>query len=171
MNHKLVVAAVATAVLAAGGSTIALADDDAPSGTPAAALRAGTGADDRDDRNDRDGRDDDRRELRGAKVTLQKAVDAALKAVPGTAESAELDDDGGRAVWDVDVLGDDGKWHEVRVDAVSAAVLDRNADRDGDTDDRSGQDDRDDRDDRGDADGGNDRDDRDGDADDRRGDD
>ena len=168
MNHKLVVAAVATAVLAAGGSTIALADDDTPPGTPAAALRAGTGADDRDDRNDRDGRDDDRRELRGAKVTLQKAVDAALKAVPGTAESAELDDDGGRAVWDVDVLGDDGRWHEVRVDAVSAAVLDRNADRDGDTDDRSGQDDRDDRD------GTDDRDDRgdaDGDADDRRGDD
>ncbi|URN14425.1 PepSY domain-containing protein [Streptomyces radiopugnans] len=47
--------------------------------------------------------------------------------MPGTAESAELDDDSDRLVWDVDVLGEDGAWHEVSVDADSADVLERGA--------------------------------------------
>ncbi|GAA3641556.1 PepSY domain-containing protein [Streptomyces chitinivorans] len=176
MNRKLVVAAVATAALAVGGSTLAFADDDTAQDALAASLRAGADsgdrgddADDRDNRDDgddsrgddrSDDRDDDRgdddreelRTLRGAEVTLQEAVAAALKAVPGTAESAELeDDDSDRPVWEVGVLGEDGTWHEVSVDAGSADVLERSAesdDRDGGDDDRGADtDDKDDRDD------------------------
>ncbi|GAA2399710.1 hypothetical protein GCM10010420_27820 [Streptomyces glaucosporus] len=162
-NRKLVVAAVATAALVAGGSTLAFAGDDtAPSEALAASLRTGDtddrdddrddDKDDRDDRDDRGGdkgeRDDDLRKLRGAEVTLQEAVAAALKAVPGTAESAELDDDGDRPAWDVDVLGKDGAWHEVAVDADSGDVLKRSADADDRDDDRNDRDD--DKDDRGD---------------------
>ncbi|MDG9705928.1 PepSY domain-containing protein [Streptomyces sp. DH37] len=136
VKHKLVVAAVATAALAAGGSAVAFAGDDAlPADALAASLRADAG--DGDDTGERDERDGDRRELRGAKVTLQEAVGAALKAVPGTAESAELDDEDGRTAWDVDVLGEDGRWHEVRIDAAGGGVLGGDgADRD-DRDDRS----------------------------------
>ncbi|MGK5446774.1 PepSY domain-containing protein [Streptomyces radiopugnans] len=160
MNRKLVVAAVATAALAVGGGTLAFAEDDTDRSALAASLRAGADTDDRDDSRD-DRSDDDRGErqtLRGAGITLQEAVAAALKAVPGTAESAELDDDDSdRLVWDVDVLGEDGAWHEVSVDADSADVLERGAgsdDGDDDTDDR-GDDAEDDRgddaeDDRGD---------------------
>ncbi|SEQ70952.1 PepSY domain-containing protein [Streptomyces radiopugnans] len=175
MNRKLVVAAVATAALAVGGGTLAFAEDDTDRSALAASLRAGADTDDRDDSRD-DRSDDDRGErqtLRGAGITLQEAVAAALKAVPGTAESAELDDDDSdRLVWDVDVLGEDGAWHEVSVDADSADVLERGAgsddgddaedDRDDDTDDRD--DDAEDRgkadaDDRDDDKGGDDRDD------------
>ncbi|MCG3040891.1 PepSY domain-containing protein [Streptomyces fenghuangensis] len=188
MNRKLVVAAVATAALAVGGSTLAFADDDTAQDALAASLRVGADTGDRDDDADdrdnlddgddsrgdgrSDGRDDDRgdddrdelRTLRGAEVTLQEAVAAALKAVPGTAESAELeDDDSDRPVWEVDVLGEDGTWHEVSVDADSADVLERSAesdDRDGDDDRGADTDDKDDRDD--------DRDDRDDDKGDDR---
>ncbi|MGY1453152.1 PepSY domain-containing protein [Streptomyces sp. SS8] len=161
MNRKLVVAAVATAALAVGGSTLAFADDDTAQDALAASLRAGADTGDRDDEADDrgddsrgddkgDDRDDDDRDesrtLRGAGVTLQEAVAAALKAVPGTAESAELeDDDSDRPVWEVDVLGEDGTWHEVSVDADSADVLERSAGSD-DRDDDKGDDDRDDRD-------------------------
>ncbi|MFI2027427.1 PepSY domain-containing protein [Streptomyces buecherae] len=103
-------------------------------------------SDDRDDRGDQGGRDagddgaasdadddsdgaDDRedvaegRALRGAKVTAQEAVDAALKARPGTVVAAELDaDDGARALWDVDILGADGHWYELTLDGDSGKV-------------------------------------------------
>lgn len=163
MNRKLVVAAVATAALAVGGSTLAFADDDTAQDALAASLRVGADAGDRDDERGGDGRDDDaddrgddsddadddRRALRGAEVTLQEAVAAALKAVPGTAQSAELeDDDSDRPAWEVEILGEDGSRYEVSVDTDSADVLERNAesdDRDDDRDDRG--DDKDDRDD------------------------
>ncbi|PJE96029.1 DNA primase [Streptomyces carminius] len=154
VNRKLVIAAVATAALAISGTTLAFAGDDTSSDALAAALRADADdrADDRDDdRDDQDGsRDDsdDRWELRDAEVTLQKAVEAALKAVPGTAESAEPTDDGDRPAWEIDILGEDGRWHEITVDAGNGGILDRDDvqdDRDDDRDDRD--DDRDDRDD------------------------
>jgi uncharacterized membrane protein YkoI len=138
VKHKLVVAAVATAALAAGGSAVAFAGDDAvPADALAASLRTDAGDGTDDETGERDERDGDRRELRGAKVTLQEAVGAALKAVPGTAESAELDDEDGRTAWDVDVLGEDGRWHEVRIDAAGGGVLGGGADRD-DRDDDGG---------------------------------
>ncbi|MCI0384933.1 PepSY domain-containing protein [Streptomyces sp. CNQ085] len=158
MNRKLLVAAVATAALAVAGSTLAFADDDTAQDALAASLRVGAGTgdrdddrggddrdDDRDDDRGGDDRDDDRRAPRGTGVTLQEAVTAALRAVPGTAESAELDDDDGRPAWEVDVLGEDGTWHEVSVDANSADVLKRGAGADDRDDDRDSDDDADDR--------------------------
>ncbi|MFP8883474.1 PepSY domain-containing protein [Streptomyces mangrovi] len=162
MNRKLVVAAVATAALAVGGSTLAFADDDAAQDALAASLRAGADTGDRDDADDRrddsddrdDDKDDDRDEpqtLRGAEVTLQEAVAAALKAVPGSAESAELeDDDSDRPAWEVEILGEDGSRYEVSVGTDSADVLERNTesdDRDDDRDDDKDDDRDDDKDD------------------------
>ncbi|GAA0647617.1 PepSY domain-containing protein [Streptomyces thermocarboxydovorans] len=96
--------------------------------------------DDRDDRKDRDDRDepnddrdeanDDRDESGAAgsgNVTAAEAIAAALKHTPGTAVSAELDDhgddDGGRAVWEVDVLDKGDTWYSVRIDPSSGNVL------------------------------------------------
>ncbi len=60
MNRKLVIAAVATAALAVGGSSIAFAGDGTDSSEAlAASLRTGDDVDDRRD-DDRDDRDDDR---------------------------------------------------------------------------------------------------------------
>ncbi|MFE2762075.1 PepSY domain-containing protein [Streptomyces halstedii] len=79
----------------------------------------------RDDNDDRD-----RHAARSAAVSLDSAVDAALKAEPGTVTSAELDDDDhGHLYWEIDVTGEDGRYHELRVDAETAAV---SVDRDDD---------------------------------------
>ncbi|QKW52475.1 PepSY domain-containing protein [Streptomyces buecherae] len=152
MKRNLAIAAAAAAVLIGGGTASAVAlthdGDDAPA-SPTRAQDDTDDADDtpddrdaRDDSDDRDAGDDgvasdaddsdgadDRedaaegRALRGAKVTAQEAVDAALKARPGTVVAAELDaDDGARALWDVDILGSDGHWYELTLDGDTGKV-------------------------------------------------
>ncbi|WP_203596184.1 PepSY domain-containing protein [Actinomadura bangladeshensis] len=83
-------------------------------------------ADDRDD--DRD--DDDPAALRGAKVTAAAAADAALKAVPGRVTSADFETGHGKAVWEVDVAGQDGAEHELTIDAADGKVLAKEVDED-----------------------------------------
>ncbi|MEU5170216.1 PepSY domain-containing protein [Streptomyces mutomycini] len=104
-------------------------------------------------RKDDDNDDRDRHAPRSASVSLDAAVKAALAAQPGTVTSVDLDDDradddnddrGGRTPhWDVDVAGEDGKGHELRVDAKSGKVtVDQDDDgADGDADDRDDNDD------------------------------
>ncbi|MFD6992681.1 PepSY domain-containing protein [Streptomyces sp. NPDC059943] len=118
--------------------------------------------DDRDDRNepndDRDdnGRDDDTSangsgsgsgsgkddtSAAGSKLTAAQAAAAALKQHPGKVESVDLDDDdddddrssAGRH-WEVDIIGQDGKWYDLRVDASTGAVRADNDDDDDDDD-------------------------------------
>ncbi|MZE81706.1 DNA primase, partial [Streptomyces sp. SID5475] len=97
--------------------------------------------------------DDDRERAGTARTTVAEAVRAALEARAGTAASAELDDEDDRTVWEVEVLGRDGTWYEVRVDADSGKVTGvAEEDEDGgarDRDDRDGgkDDDRDGRED------------------------
>ncbi|EGE41732.1 peptidase M4 [Streptomyces sp. SID4928] len=143
MKRNVTIAAITAAVLIGGttAATVAFADDGDRRGGTSAQQPAGT------DRDDRDDRDDDRspagaeapRTDGGAKttkITLDQAVAAALKNVPGTVTGAELDDDDddrGRAVWELDVRGSDKKWHDVTVDAANGKVLKT---RDDDNDDR-----------------------------------
>ncbi|MFJ1802862.1 PepSY domain-containing protein [Streptomyces sp. NPDC088180] len=143
MKRNVTIAAITAAVLIGGttAATVAFADDGDRRGGTSAQQSAGT------DRDDRDDRDDDRsyadaeapRTDGGAKstrITLDQAVAAALKSVPGTVTEAELDDDdddNDRAVWELDVRGSDKKWHDVTVDAGNGKVLKT---RDDDNDDR-----------------------------------
>jgi uncharacterized membrane protein YkoI len=84
-----------------------------------------------DDRDDRDGdRDEDPAALRRAKVTAPAAAGAALKAVSGRVTSAEFETWHGKAVWEVDVTGEDGTAYEITVDAATGGVLDREAEQD-----------------------------------------
>ncbi|MFG3107617.1 PepSY domain-containing protein [Streptomyces tendae] len=146
MKRNIVIAAVTAAALVGGGTATALAttgDDDR-----GAASRADVSvSDDGGVRDEADDRDDDRRDDSGAaaaKVTAADAVAAALADTPGTAVSAELDDedddgddDGDdrreRAAWEVDVLSGDGTWHSVRIDPATGKVL--ASERDDDEDD------------------------------------
>uniref|UniRef100_A0AAU3GQ12 PepSY domain-containing protein n=1 Tax=Streptomyces sp. NBC_01401 TaxID=2903854 RepID=A0AAU3GQ12_9ACTN len=60
----------------------------------------------------------------GDSVTVDDAVAAALKAVPGRVTEAELeDDDSDGLVWELDVYGSDKVWHDVKIDADDAKVL------------------------------------------------
>ncbi len=75
-------------------------------------------------------------EVKGAKVGATEAIAAALKSTQGTAVSADLDEDNGGLVWDVDVLGKDGRtWHSVEIDPGTGKVLGSHVERDDDGDD------------------------------------
>ncbi|MFH9852782.1 PepSY domain-containing protein [Streptomyces althioticus] len=113
MKRNIVIAVVTAAALVGGGTATALAvagdDDDTTSVT-----RTDDGRDDaRDD--DRDGA----AAPAAGKVTAAEAIAAALDHTPGTAVSAELDDDS----WEIDVLAEGDTWHTVRIAPDSGKVL------------------------------------------------
>ncbi|MFE0104844.1 PepSY domain-containing protein [Streptomyces sp. NPDC059009] len=143
MKRKIVIAAVAAVALAGGGTATALAvsGDDEPSAASKSSVQVKNhDRADRDDRNDDRGDDaEDRAEARAAKVTAADAIAAALKHTPGTAVSAELDDEDGGLVWDVDVLKNGkndkaGTWHSVEVDPGTGKVLGSWTEKDDDGD-------------------------------------
>ncbi|MER6999571.1 PepSY domain-containing protein [Streptomyces sp. NPDC000410] len=119
MKRKFVISTIAAAVLVGGGTATAFAV--VPDGTakvttaPSAAPKA----------------------PEAPEVTIEEAADAALRAVPGTVTSAELDEAG----WEVEVRGKDGKEHELRVDAKTAKVTpDADADAEAEAEDASDDD-------------------------------
>ncbi|MEU0356102.1 PepSY domain-containing protein [Streptomyces cyaneofuscatus] len=144
MKRNVTIAAVTAAVLIGGtaAATVAFADSDGDRDrTSSSSVGTASLADDRDDRTDdaSDDRSDDRTPAaaKSAGISLDQAVAAALKSVPGTVTQAELDrdddDHNGRTVWELDVRGSDKKWHDVTVDADNGKVLKT---RDDDNDDR-----------------------------------
>ena len=74
-----------------------------------------------------------------ATITADEAIAAATDAVPGTADAAELENENGSVVYEVEVTGDDGSTSEVKVDAGNGAVLDTEAEDDEAEDDESGE--------------------------------
>ncbi|MFF3530055.1 PepSY domain-containing protein [Streptomyces rubiginosohelvolus] len=145
MKRNVTIAAITAAVLISGttAATVAFADSDGDRDRTStrSASTVSLADDDRDDRTDdaSDDRSDDRAPAaaKSAGISLDQAVAAALKSVPGTVTQAELDrdddDHNGRAVWELDVRGSDKKWHDVTVDAADGKVLKT---RDDDNDDR-----------------------------------
>ncbi|WP_414507532.1 PepSY domain-containing protein [Streptomyces sp. NEAU-L66] len=148
MKRQLIIATAAAAALVAAGTVTAVAVSNDGSGTARsgapvtaqpAAHDAGSGtAQVQDGRSSIRMQDDDAngqediREARTAKVTASDAAAAALKAVPGTVAGLDLDADRPGLVWDADVLGKDGKWHEVTLDAGNARVLNQHIDNEDD---------------------------------------
>ncbi|MFH9292656.1 PepSY domain-containing protein [Streptomyces sp. NPDC017520] len=140
MKRNVTIAAITAAVLIGGttAATVAFADDGDGDRTPARGVSAVSLADDNASDDRADDASDDRAPAaaKSTRITLDQAVAAALKSVPGTVTEAELDDDdddNGRAVWELDVRGSDKKWHDVTVDAGNGKVLKT---RDDDNDDR-----------------------------------
>ncbi|MEW2387711.1 PepSY domain-containing protein [Streptomyces venezuelae] len=148
MKRNIVIATVAAAALIGGGTATAFAtggDDDSAASKSSVQLKHDDRKD-QDDRDDQDGRDDDRKdddrddaaentaEAKAAKVTAADAIEAALADTSGTAVSAELDDEDGGLVWDVDILKDK-TWHNVEVDPGTGKVLGSWVDKDDDGDD------------------------------------
>lgn len=69
-------------------------------------------------------------------VTATEAAAAALKAVPGKVAELELDDEDGKAAWEIGVLADGGGRRDVTVDSGTGKVLSDTADRPDDDDGR-----------------------------------
>lgn len=59
-----------------------------------------------------------------AKVTADQAIKTASEKVAGKVIEAELEKKHGTAVWEVEIVGEDGKVTEVHVDANSGTVID-----------------------------------------------
>ncbi|MGQ0694656.1 MAG: PepSY domain-containing protein [Nitrospiraceae bacterium] len=59
-----------------------------------------------------------------AKVTIYQAIKTASEKIPGTVVEAELEKKHGKTVWEVEVLGADGRVIEVHIDAATGAVID-----------------------------------------------
>ncbi|MFF8484584.1 PepSY domain-containing protein [Streptomyces antibioticus] len=131
MKRTFAVAAVVTslALAAAGGTALALADDEPDTGTArtahtVTAAQADTTAEaDKADKADT-----------AQQTDITKALAAALAHTPGTAVAADREDDGRDAgAWEVDVVTADGTEYTVIVSPDSTEIL--GAHRDGGDDD------------------------------------
>lgn len=146
MKRNIVIATLTAAALATGGTVAAFAagdDETTAHRRTGAAAQPAADRDDTDDANDaaEDRRDeandadDDRVAVASGDVSAADAIAAALRSTPGTAVSAELDDqdDNGKVVWDVDVLGKGETWHSVLIDPATGKVLGSHAESEDDT--------------------------------------
>ncbi|MFI5521967.1 PepSY domain-containing protein [Streptomyces platensis] len=118
--------AAAVALIGSTSAATAFADDDGPAPRSSVQLS----------QNERhlDDTAKDRAQVKADKISQSEATAKALKAAPGTATSAELDnaDRNGSLIWEVDVFGKDHKNHDVTIDAGNGKVLNQHTDRDDD---------------------------------------
>ncbi|MFF1676694.1 PepSY domain-containing protein [Streptomyces sp. NPDC058256] len=136
MKRNIVIATIAAAALGGGGTATALAvtgDDGSPS--QLSEVRAASDGRADDVREDEDGRDDDATVVKSTKATAADALAGALRHTPGTAVSAELDDDDDAVTWDIDILDSAGTWHSVHVDPATGKVLSSHTEREDDDSD------------------------------------
>ncbi|MFE9061518.1 PepSY domain-containing protein [Streptomyces violaceusniger] len=111
MKRNIVIASVTAAALLSGTAVAVAGTQSSSTGAPTTHTTNASGT--------------------TARASFSDAAHAALKAVPGTLDS--LDRDHGR--WDAEILGKDGKWHEVTLDGSTAKVLNQHIDRDTDAED------------------------------------
>ncbi|HEX6531771.1 MAG TPA: PepSY domain-containing protein [Nitrospira sp.] len=65
--------------------------------------------------------------VKDAKITAEQAIKTAMEKVPGTVVEVELEKKHGKTVWEVEILGADGKVTEVHIDAAAGTVIDTEA--------------------------------------------
>lgn len=74
-----------------------------------------------------------------AKISANKSTSIALKEVKGKVTDTELEDEDGTVVYGVEVTDDQGKKHDVKVDAKTGKVLKVEADDENETENDSDQ--------------------------------
>ncbi|MCT9080754.1 PepSY domain-containing protein [Streptomyces fulvoviolaceus] len=147
MKRNIVIATLTAAALATGGTVAAFAagDDDATAtqrqtSTGAQVVSDDDSVDDSVDDSTDDRSDDateDRTAVRNSDITAADAIAAALRHTPGTAVSADLDDEGDDiGTWDVDVVKSDGTEYSVDVSSDTGKVLKAHRENDDDNDGR-----------------------------------
>ncbi|MFD5391752.1 PepSY domain-containing protein [Streptomyces sp. NPDC127074] len=114
MKRNIVIASVTAAALLSGTAVAVAGTQSSSTGAPTTHTTNASGT--------------------TARASFSDAAHAALKAVPGTLDSLDRDH-GARTTWDAEILGKDGKWHEVTLDGSTAKVLNQHIDRDTDAED------------------------------------
>ncbi|MFQ5992836.1 MAG: PepSY domain-containing protein [Nitrospiraceae bacterium] len=56
-------------------------------------------------------------------ITMQEAIKAATEKVPGKVTEAELENEHGKTIFEITVVGEDGKEVEVEVDAATGVAM------------------------------------------------
>jgi uncharacterized membrane protein YkoI len=121
MKRNIVIATIAATALIGGTATaIAVSGDDAG---PAQRSSGGRAQGDDRDNEETNGKTEDTAAAQAAKVTAADAITAALRDRSGTAVGADLDDEGGKLVWEVDILSSGSTWHTVQVAPDTGKVL------------------------------------------------
>jgi uncharacterized membrane protein YkoI len=140
-RRRAALAALLVAALVGGGTAAAVAasGDDDPAATASSVRPDDRDRDDADDADDtaEGGEGGEAAAAAAPKTDVRAAVAAALAKAKGVVASAELDEDGDRPVWEIEVVGKDGTRTEVLVDPDDGTVhgSDR-AEDDDDSDDR-----------------------------------
>ncbi|MGW8955737.1 PepSY domain-containing protein [Streptomyces sp. NPDC055709] len=145
-RNVIITAAAAVALVAGAGGAVALSGND-----DTTAAKSSTAAGERESRTTGDGSDDRDKGAAAAApaapltvtarslpaqtglpqvVNAEQAASAALKKVPGTVDSVDRDDNS--RGWDVDILGKDGRWYDLRVTSNGTVRQDNDRDHDGD---------------------------------------
>ena len=137
-KNKLLVGAVTAAVLVLGGgaalaaglapeTTVEDQEESSVNGSVKAPAEQDEGQENEAVEDQQEQAED--RQIEGlAKIDQAEAEKAALDAVPGTVEDAELGDENGYVVWELEVTADDGSTHDILVDAGNGKVLAQGAD-------------------------------------------
>ena len=113
-KNKILIPALAAAILAGGGFSIANAA--APQDKPTTEV-----AEENDTQN--------QAELaKQAKITEEQATKTALEKVPGTVNEVELEDENGTIVYGFEVVSTDGTQQDVKVDAQTGKIVKVEAD-------------------------------------------
>ncbi|ROO89141.1 peptidase YpeB-like protein [Actinocorallia herbida] len=132
------VLALAFAVTAAGGTAagaaLASASADAGPRVPVAAVTETPATDTPTDETPTDDMTESPASPSAAPaVTYDQAMNKALEKAPGLVAGAELDDEGEKPTWQIDVLTEDDKWREITVDGATGEVT-QDQESSGDTD-------------------------------------
>ena len=72
---------------------------------------------------------DDSIAVTSAAVTMDQAVSIATQAVPGSASKAEFENEDGKLMWEVEVVGTNKQVYDFKIDASSGKVLKQEIDK------------------------------------------
>jgi len=74
-----------------------------------------------------------------AKVTVDQAIKTATEKVHGTVVEVELEKKHDKTIWEVEIVGADGKVSEIHIDAATGAVIDVEDKKDEKKEDKKGK--------------------------------
>jgi uncharacterized membrane protein YkoI len=125
-GRKLIVGVAAVAVLALGGGATITAQQEDETPITGGTITAPAGSNQEDEATEEEGKSLEKL----ARMDRGAAEEAARGVVPGKVREVELESENGFVVYEVEIAGEDGRLHEVIVDAGNGEVLGQEIEQD-----------------------------------------
>ncbi|GAB2875840.1 PepSY domain-containing protein [Streptomyces mayteni] len=138
MKRKVILTTVVASAVIGGGALTAAAASGSSSPSDTAGSGGGASTSVANSSTPSSGDDSrDRGPEGGSGSAAQQAVGTALDAQAGVVAEVDFnDDDGGNAGgWEIEIIGEDGQWYKVQVNADGTQVVDSQVENESDTDD------------------------------------